>query len=174
MESRRRRLCLVVGKWSLYVLLLMLCAVLQTTPYLFQIASVKPIFILPLCLAVAIYEGEFAGSLFGVVGGLMWDYTAGVVVGIFAILLLLLCFGVSLGVQMYLRCTKFNYFLVCLGANLIALSTHFMFFYYMPGYQDPWYQYGTMVVPMAFYSALFAIPLFLAVRQIAEHICVIE
>lgn len=174
MESRRRRMRLIAGKWALYSLLLLLCAVLQTTPSLFQIGQVKPIFILSLCAAVAAYEGEFAGALFGTVGGLLWDYTAGVIVGVFAAQMLILCFLVSLMVQLYLRSNRFNFLMISVVCNLLALSTHFMFFYYMPGYQDPWYQYGTVVVPMAFYSAIFALPLFWAVRNIREKICAID
>jgi len=34
---------------------------------------------------VAVYEGEFAGALFGAVGGLLWDYTAGRTVGMLAL-----------------------------------------------------------------------------------------
>ena len=33
-----------------------------------NMGQAKPLFILPLCLAVAVYEGEFAGALFGAVG----------------------------------------------------------------------------------------------------------
>ena len=68
-------------KWGCYVLALFVCAALQTTPGLFQLGQAKPLFILPLCLAVAVYEGEFAGALFGAVCGLLWDYTAGRTVG---------------------------------------------------------------------------------------------
>ncbi len=174
MESRRKRTRLLITKWALYFLLLFLCAVLQTTPGLFQIASVKPIFILPLCIAIAAYEGEFAGALFGAFGGMLWDYTAGVIIGIFAVLLLVLCFAVSLIIQLYLRCNRFNYFLICVVCNLLALSAHFLFFYYMPGYYNPWYQFGTVVVPMAFYSAIFALPFFMAVRYISAHVCITE
>ncbi len=174
MESRRKRIQLILGKWSLYVLLLLLCATLQTTPGLFQIGAVKPVFILPLCVAVAAYEGEFAGALFGMLGGLLWDYTAGVIVGIFAILMLVLCFLVSLMVQMYLRSTKFNFFCLCVACNAVVLSVNFMFFYYMPGYADAWYVYGSAVVPMMFYGALLSMPLFGVVRRIREKLYGVE
>ncbi len=79
-------------------------------PGLLQLGQAKPLFILPLCLAVAVYEGEFAGALFGAVSGLLWDYTAGRTVGMLALELLLLCFlrfrcwfrGVSAGQHMAL------------------------------------------------------------------------
>ena len=77
MESRRMRSRSQILKWVCYAVALFVCAALQTTPGLLQLGQAKPLFILPLCLAVAVYEGEFAGALFGAVSGLLWDYTAG-------------------------------------------------------------------------------------------------
>ena len=100
MESRRMRSCSQILKWVCYAVALFVCAALQTTPGLLQLGQAKPLFILPLCLAVAVYEGEFAGALFGAVSGLLWDYTAGRTVGMLALELLLLCaFGAGSGVS---------------------------------------------------------------------------
>ena len=82
MESRRKRSRSQILKWCCYVLGLFVCAALQTTPGLFQLGEAKPLWLLPLALAVAVEEGEFAGGIFGAVCGLMWDYTAGRTVGI--------------------------------------------------------------------------------------------
>ena len=82
MESRRKRSRGQIVKWICYALLGLLCAVLQTTPGLFQFGAAKPLWLLPLALAVAVFEGEFAGAVFGAVCGLMWDWLAGRTVGI--------------------------------------------------------------------------------------------
>ena len=83
MESRRKRSRGQIVKWICYALLGLLCAVLQTTPGLFQFEAAKPLWLLPLALAVAVFEGEFAGAVFGAVCGLMWDWLAGRTVGAF-------------------------------------------------------------------------------------------
>ena len=62
MESRRRRSRSQLLKWGCYVLALFVCAALQTTPGLFQLGEAKPLLVLPLCLAVAVFAGEFAGA----------------------------------------------------------------------------------------------------------------
>ena len=67
MESRRKRSRSQILKWCCYVLGLFVCAALQTTPGLFQLGQAKPLLLLPLCLAVSVCEGEFAGALFGMV-----------------------------------------------------------------------------------------------------------
>ena len=68
-----------------------------------SLGQAKPLLVLPLCLAVSVFEGEFAGALFGMVCGLLWDYTAGRTVGMLALELMLLCFGVGVLVQLYLQ-----------------------------------------------------------------------
>ena len=88
MESRRKRSRGQIVKWICYALLGLLCAVLQTTPGLFQFGTAKPLWLLPLALAVAVFEGEFAGAVFGAVCGLMWDWLAGRTVGMLALELL--------------------------------------------------------------------------------------
>ena len=108
MESRRMRSRSQILKWVCYAVALFVCAALQTTPGLLQLGQAKPLFILPLCLAVAVYEGEFAGALFGAVSGLLWDYTAGRTVGMLALELLLLCFALSVLVQVYLQGSTWN------------------------------------------------------------------
>ena len=121
-------------KWFCYAVALFVCAALQTTPGLLQLGQAKPLFILPLCLAVAVYEGEFAGALFGAVSGLLWDYTAGRTVGMLALELLLLCFAVSAVVQLYFKNSAANFALIASAAALLVLTLDWLFFYYMPGY----------------------------------------
>ena len=71
MESRRKRKSSQIFKWVCYTLLMLLCTVLQTMPGLFQLGAAKPLYLLPLALAVSVFEGEFAGAIFGAVCGLM-------------------------------------------------------------------------------------------------------
>ncbi len=86
-----------------------LCAPLCRLRRLFQLGQAKPLLILPLCLAVAVYEGEFAGALLGAVSGILWDYTTRRTVGMLALELLLLCFAVSVLVQVYLQGSTWNF-----------------------------------------------------------------
>ena len=50
MESRHKRSRSQLLKWVCYALLALLCAVLQTTPGLFQLDAAKPLYLLPLAL----------------------------------------------------------------------------------------------------------------------------
>lgn len=166
MESRRMRSRNQILKWVCYAVALFVCAALQTTPGLLQLGQAKPLFILPLCLAVAVYEGEFAGALFGAVSGLLWDYTAGRTVGMLALELLLLCFALSVLVQVYLQGSTWNFALISTGTALVVLSLDWLFFYYMPGYSWALSRWLTFVLPSAMMTLVPSLMLFSLVRHI--------
>ena len=166
MESRRMRSRSQILKWVCYAVALFVCAALQTTPGLLQLGQAKPLFILPLCLAVAVYEGEFAGALFGAVSGLLWDYTAGRTVGMLALEMLLLCFAVGVLVQLYLQSAPGNFAVISAAAALLVLSCDWLFFYRMPGYNGSAQRYLWFVLP----SAALTIPASLVEFAIVRHI----
>lgn len=169
MESRRRRKSSQIKKWVCYALLMLLCTVLQTTPGLFQLGSAKPLYLLPLCLAAAVFEGEFAGAIFGAVCGLMWDYTAGRTVGMLALELMILCFGVSVVVQLYLKDTPSNFVLLAVVCALLVLSADWLFFYYMPGYAGAGERFLWVVLPSALMTAPGSWLLHRAVQRISTE-----
>lgn len=169
MESRRMRSRSQILKWVCYAVALFVCAALQTTPGLLQLGQAKPLFILPLCLAVAVYEGEFAGALFGAVSGLLWDYTAGRTVGMLALELLLLCFAVSAVMQLYFKNSAANFALIASAAALLVLTLDWLFFYYMPGYGGAASRWLWFVLPTAALSVPVCFPLFGVVRRIHEE-----
>ena len=169
MESRRKRSRSQLLKWGCYVLALFVCAALQTTPGLFRLGQAKPLLVLPLCLAVAVFEGEFAGALLGTVGGLLWDYAAGRTVGMLALELLLMCFALSVLVQLYLQGSTWNFALISMVTAALVLSLDWLFFYYMPGYSWAGSRWLTFVLPSAGLTLLPSLVLFRLVRRIHEE-----
>lgn len=165
MRSRTKRNWMLAGKWGAYSLLLLVAVVLQTLPD-FSLLGIKPVFILPLCLTVALAEGEFYGALFGTVGGLLWDWAAGRTVGLLAILLLVVCFFSSVLFQLYLRNTAYNFGLLAALAGWIVLTLDHLFFYVMLGYDGASARYGTVVLPMVMLCWLIG----LIDRQIVLHV----
>ena len=146
MESRRKRSRSQLLKWGCYVLALFVCAALQTTPGLFQLGEAKPLLVLPLCLAVA----------------------AGRTVGMLALELLLLCFAVSVLVQLYLQVNPGNFAAVSTATALVVLSLDWLFFYYMPGYTGAALRYVTFVLPGAVLTIPAALLAFWLVQRIHD------
>ena len=169
MESRRMRSRSQILKWVCYAVALFVCAALQTTPGLLQLGQAKPLFILPLCLAVAVYEGEFAGALFGAVSGLLWDYTAGRTVGMLALELMALSFLLSAVVQLYLQNTPQNFVALAGGAALLVLACDWLFFYYMPGYSGALERLVWFVLPSAVLTLPVSLPIYWAARRISTE-----
>ncbi len=153
METRQKRRRRLFFKWSSYLLILLLGGVLQTTPGFLQIGGVKAVFILPVCLAVAVEEGEWAGAVFGAVGGLLWDLTAGRTAGLLAIGILLLCFGAALLLELYLRSNRVNFMLLTGVSCLVLLSMDFLFNYLMPGYARPGERFLSIILPTCVLTA---------------------
>ena len=116
--------------------------------------------------AAAVCEGEFAGALFGMVCGLLWDYTAGRTVGMLALEMMLLCFAVGVLVQLYLQSAPGNFAVISAAAALLVLSCDWLFFYRMPGYSGSAQRYLWFVLP----SAALTIPASLVEFAIVRHI----
>ena len=65
-----------VLKFSVYALIVFSAYIIQTTPGLFDFYGIKPILVLPACICIAVFEGEFAGGLFGFFAGLLCGASA--------------------------------------------------------------------------------------------------
>ena len=107
--------------------------------------------------------------LSGAVCGLMWDYTAGRTVGMLALELMILCFGVSVVVQLYLKDTPSNFVLLAVVCALLVLSADWLFFYYMPGYAGAGERFLWVVLPSALMTAPGSWLLHCAVRRISTE-----
>lgn len=168
MESQRKRRRILATRWLCYVLILLGAAALQTTPGLFTIGEFKPYFILAVCLAVAFQEGEFYGALFGAVGGLLWDYTAGRTVGMLGISMLFLCFLCSVLVQLYLKPSRINFFLLNLACGFVLLSMDFLFHDLMRGYASAGRRYLLVILPEVLVSAVLSPLILRLVRRVSR------
>ena len=167
MTSRRKRNLTLLAKWACYFLILLAAATLQSLPGFLSVFGVRPLFILPVCLAVAIYEGEYPGALFAVAGGFLWDWTASRVSGLMALGLLTVCFTAALVVELYLRVNTVNFVLVNAACCLLVTGADFMFYYLMPGYNGAGAWYFTRILPMVVYTAALSPLAMAAVRRVA-------
>ncbi len=153
MESRYRLQKLLILKWLCYTLVLLLGAALQTTPHFLQIGAGKPIFLLPICMAVACIEDPYTGAWFGMAGGLIWDWTAGRVPGLLAIGMAGVCFFAGIAVILILRVNHMNFVLLAGSGTWLIVSMDFVFNYWMRGYVHPQVEYLTRVLPTVIFTA---------------------
>lgn len=151
MDSRKRKLT-VAAKHTCYILLMLLGYVLQTTPGLFTLWGIKPIWVVPLAVVISAYEGEYIGALYGMLAGLFGELAAGRIIGSFSVMMILLCFLTGVSIALYLRRTVLNLSLLSGFCLLLIGSADFVFSYWLQGYGAVSGVYFRQVLPTVIYS----------------------
>ncbi len=164
MSQRKRN----AVKWILYSILLFVAFIFQTTVDLFQIFGVKPIWILPVIMYIAVFEGEWAGAIFGVVGGLFWDTAANKLLGFNAIILLVLTVCAALLSMYLIKANFWNSLLIVLAAALIQGLADYVFCYLIWGHSSTHLILIKKILPTVAYTTIAAVPLFFLVRKISR------
>ena len=145
-------------KYGLYALLVFFLYVLQTTPDLFSVSGIKPLLVLPACMAVAVYEGAFVGGLFGFFSGFLCDTGAETLFGFNALFFLVFCAGAGFLATYALRRSLLNGMLLCLSALFLLLGAEFFFTYFLYDYEGLSSFFYLDIAPQVLYSSLFSVP----------------
>ena len=147
-----------VLKFSVYALIVFSAYIIQTTPGLFDFYGIKPILVLPACICIAVFEGEFAGGLFGFFFGLFCDSTSETVFGFNALLFLVFCVFAGLATIYIFRRSTMNIMLLCLGAIFLRSALEFLFNFILYGYENLVPYFYTEIAPQIVFSSIFAFP----------------
>lgn len=150
-----------VIRYLAYTLELLLLFTLQETPGLMPaIFGARPVLLLPAVAAIAMFESERTALAFGVAGGLLCDFGLSGVLGFHALVLGVLCFLISLIVQVYMQVNLVTALLTGVWAIGLTVVLQWFFLYYFyysqPGYAFthhylPKYLYTLLFVPLAYY-----------------------
>lgn len=168
-DWRKRNLARAL-KWLCYSLLLMLSFVLQQTPGFLQLApEVKPVLVVPLCIAIAGVEGEFGGALIGALGGLLWDMAAGRTAGFFALGLMMVCFFTGLAVSLFFRCSYFNMMAFSLLGLILITGFDFLLGYVLYRYGGAAAYYFKWILPTCIWSTVWLTPQLWLVKKIQKR-----
>ena len=115
-------------KWTAYILLLLLLCGCQSTPGLLAIWGVRPVLILPLTVAVALFEREAPSGAFGLLAGFLWDISAGRLFGFYGMVLMLCCVAVTLLSMYCIRVNVANFLLLCFTVSLLCGLWNYLFY----------------------------------------------
>jgi rod shape-determining protein MreD len=149
-------------RWLAYAIEILVCFVLQETPRLIpQLFGARPVLVIPVVLAIAMFETEIPAMLFGLFGGLLVDFGMGTLLGSHAMLLAALCFIISLVAANLIRTNLLSAMLVVLISAAALTLLDWACFYVIPGYSDPLYSltahylfiylYTSAVMPITYY-----------------------
>lgn len=153
-------------KHLLYVFLILIFYVLQSIPELLVISGVKPIWVVPAAIAISMFEGEFAGGIYGALAGLLCDTGSFLLFGFNGFVVTVFCIISGLLVFYLMRCNMFTYLLFVLVTLALRGSIEYFFAYGMWNHKDAWMIYTNSTIPTAIYSTIAAVPVFWLVRRI--------
>lgn len=145
-------------KFFTYAVIVFAAYIIQSTPGLFEFFGISPILVLPACICIAVFEGEFAGGLFGFFMGIFCDSGSETVFGFNALIFLLLSVSAGLLTIYVFRRSTMNVMLLCLGAVFIRAALEYFFIFVLYGYENLPAFFYTQIAPQAVLTSVFSLP----------------
>lgn len=127
-SPKQERFCIAL-RWTLYVLLLALCFVLQCTG-----RHLNPLYVIPAAVCISMSEGVLTAAGVGMVTGLMIDISCGKLLGLNALFLVCGCVCTALLFMHLLRHNIINVLIVTLLLAAMQGGLDYLFYYYMWNY----------------------------------------
>ena len=147
-----------IAKFSVYAAVVFLAYIIQTTPGLFDFFGIEPLLVLPACLCIAVFDGEFAGGLFGFFFGLFCDSTSETVFGFNALVFLVFCVAAGLATIYIFRRSTMNIMLLCLTAIFLRSALEYFFSFILYGYENLVPFFYTEIGPEIVLTSIFSLP----------------
>ena len=148
MNSRK----LAIEKTIKYVLL---C--LQGTPGFLSVFGIRPVFLIPFCIILAMLEEENYAIIVYVMAGLLFELSAGRIVGLYTIPLIIACMICMIMVKFIFQPNYRNSMAMCFISTFIILSLDFFFNYILPGHRGIFIIFIKTVLLTSIYSTLFSV-----------------
>jgi len=148
----------------LFVFILLFLYVLQSVPGLFVIYGVKPFLTIPAAIAIAMFEGEFAGGVYGAVAGLLCDMGGLLLFGYNGFITAACCIAAGLLIIHLIRCNIFAFLLFAVFTMMLRGTVEYFFAYGMWNHLDASRIFLSVTLPTALYSVIAGIPLFFLLR----------
>ena len=140
----------------------------QTTAGAFSFFGVRPLWVIPLAVAVAMCENILPAALFGALSGLLCDLGSQALFGFNGLLMLCGCTAIAL---LSLFLVKVNWkSALLLGGGLAAIRAllEFFFFYFIWGYAEIQLVFIHSVLPSFIYTVILTPFFLLLIRKIKE------
>lgn len=146
-----------ITKYVLLCLCVFLLYILQGTPGFLSIWGVRPVFIIPFCVNLAMLEEENYKLVVYIVAGLLMELSAGRIAGLYTIPLIILCTGCSIIVRILIKPNYRNTVALSFATTIIILTLDFFFSYILPGHSGILIVYAKTVLLSSCYSMAFSV-----------------
>lgn len=139
---------------AVFALLLVLAALLQHTRGLLPVfGGASLLLLLPMSVAIAMFEGSVIAMLFGVFAGALWDFASPFADGFYAAALCLICFVCGALCSFLLRVNLKSFLLLCFCALALLLLSQWFFLSFLTGADRS----GTLLLHNALPTLLFTL-----------------
>lgn len=167
-KSRSRKATLrVILRWALYSAALLVMFVFLRNPV---IRGWCPLAIIPLAVAVAMFEGDLAAGIFGAVCGLMMDIASGTTAGFYAIWLLCACPVISLLSRFWIKVNIASHFVINAAVSVIVAVLDVVFLHWVWEGSQFGISFVSAILPAYGGSILLAAPVYLLVAFIVKKL----
>ena len=138
-------------------------AIEQTIKYLllalcvFVLFGVKPVLLIAFCVNLAMLEEDGYSLIIYVIAGLLMELSAGRIVGMYTIPLIIACVVCTILVKFVFQANYRNTVALSFVCTLIILSLDFFFSYILPGHKKVFEVFFKTVLLSSCYSMAFSV-----------------
>ncbi|MBQ6930480.1 MAG: hypothetical protein IJN27_09310 [Oscillospiraceae bacterium] len=156
MNSRKNAIEQTI-KYALLALCVFVLYILQGTPGFLQIAGVRPVLIIPFCINLAMLEDDGYSLIIYVIAGLLMELSAGRIVGMYTIPLIIACVICTILVKFVFQANYRNTVALSFACTFAILMLDFFFSYILPGHKRVFAVFIKTVFLSSCYSVVFSI-----------------
>jgi len=166
METQTR---ILLKRRLIIAAVIVVCALLQTTAgYFPSFFGIHFFLLIPLCVCIAVFEGERWGAAFGIFAGALWDLSHGGGDGYNALFLLVVCAICGVLVRYLMQKNLVTSLVMSGGACFLYSLFYVMFFISAQGIERPAYLFVRYYLPGAVFSFLLTFIFYFLVKGISK------
>ena len=158
-----------IAKYALLSVCVFILYILQGTPGFLQIFGIKPVLIIPFCINLAMLEEEEYTLAVYIIAGLLMDLSAGRIVGMYTIPLIIACAVCTIMVKFIFQPNYRNTVALSFICTLAILTLDFFFGYILRGYRGIFVLYLKNVILASAYSVVFSVPYYKLITAIQRR-----
>jgi len=163
----RKNTRLILIRRFVLAALILLAAILQNTRGFFpEPFGIRAFLLIPLTVSVSMFERSYAGVLFGILAGALWDSVSVAWNGFNALFLMLTAAGCGLLITLLMRNHLLTAVILSGSASLLYCLFYILLFITAKGLGDAGYLLVRYYLPEAVYTTLFTPVFYLFVKAV--------
>ncbi len=149
--------------------IIVLAAILQNTPHVMpQMFSSNAMLLIPVVVSVAMFESEVVSLVFGLIAGLLWDFTSSEGHFFHSIILCVAAFFISMLVRRRVRNTLFGSIVLTFITVFVHNTLYWILFVLIPNVVGAGSAYFRFYFLSCIYTMLVGIVIYFIVRPIEK------